>query len=457
MKKIATIATASVLSLCAVSISARAADINDIEDPAFLTEVALGQSLFFDKILSGNRNTSCASCHHPLTDTGDGLSLPIGEGGKGLGVLRDTGRGRDSVHERVPRNAPHLFNLAMPGLTNLFYDGRVEIDETAASGFSSPAGEALPFGLNNVVAVQAMFPVTSTTEMAGQFGENSIANAAEAGDVERVWQQLAHRLQRNHEYVALFKAAYPDEIQQASDITFVHAANAIATFEQFAWRADNSPFDQFQVDTDRGANPEANQSLSPNALRGMAVFQQKCGFCHAGEFQTDMRFHAIAMPQIGPGKGSNQEGYTDGHDDFGREAVTGNPIDRFKFRTPSLRNVELTAPYGHAGAYATLENMVRHYTDPVGSLKNYNQSQAILPSRRDLDEHDFVVMDDPNRLVSIAEANVVRPVPGTPIQLLTDEEVDDVLAFLHALTDPDTINTSGLVPASVPSGLPVNE
>ena len=72
-------------------------------DPA---KFLLGQMLFFDKIISGNRNISCATCHHAMADTGDGLSLPVGEGGLGLGVTRDTGSGPDAIHERVPRNAP---------------------------------------------------------------------------------------------------------------------------------------------------------------------------------------------------------------------------------------------------------------------------------------------------------------------------------------------------------------
>ena len=74
-------------------------------------KVELGKLLFFDKILSGNQNISCATCHHPLADTGDGLSLPIGEGGQGLGVTRNTGTDNNAVMERVPRNSPHYFNF----------------------------------------------------------------------------------------------------------------------------------------------------------------------------------------------------------------------------------------------------------------------------------------------------------------------------------------------------------
>ena len=80
--------------------------------PASEAKIELGKMLFFDKILSGNRNISCATCHHALTDTGDGLSLSLGEGAAGLGMTRHPGDEVTGVRERVPRNAPHLFNLS---------------------------------------------------------------------------------------------------------------------------------------------------------------------------------------------------------------------------------------------------------------------------------------------------------------------------------------------------------
>jgi cytochrome c peroxidase len=155
------------------------------------------------------------------------------------------------------------------------------------------------------------------------------------------------------------------------------------------------------------------------------------------------------MPQIGPGKGDNSDGYDDGHDDFGREQVTGDIADRFKFRTPTLRNVALTPPYGHAGAYNTLEAVVRHHLDPVNSLYDYDQSQAVLPSLPDLDEQDFVVMDDPARLAAIADANELAPLE------LSEKKIADLIEFLHALTDPAAIDLRNDMPASVPSGLPL--
>ena len=315
-------------------------------------KVELGSLLFHDKELSGNRNISCATCHHALTDTGDGLSLPLGEGGVGLGVTRDGGRGEHRIHERVPRNSPPIFMLGSTEVTRMFHDGRVEIDGSTPSGFRSPAGNALPVGLDNILAAQAMFPVTSATEMAGQAGENPIADAAVIGAAE-VWPLLAQRLASIPAYVELFVAAFAD-IGDAGDITYAHAANAIAAFEIDAWRADSSPWDAYLAGN--------SQALTKPEKRGSKLFFGRggCAACHSGNIFSDMQFHALAMPQIGPGKGDGPNG----REDFGRFRETGDPQDLYAFRTPPLRNVGLTAPYGHAGAYNSLEAVVRHHLDP---------------------------------------------------------------------------------------------
>jgi cytochrome c peroxidase len=400
-------------------------------------EVSLGAQLFFDKILSGNLNISCATCHHALTDTGDGLSLPVGEGGRGLGATRDTGAGSDAVHERVPRNAPPVFNLGAREFRTLFHDGRVQVDPTQPGGFLSPAGDELPPGLDNVLAVQAMFPVTSGTEMAGQPGENPVADAAGAGDLASVWAQLAERLQNVSGYVEQFVAVY-DDVSVAEDITYVHVANAIAAFEAVNWRADNSPFDRF-LRGQKGA-------LSMQARRGMRVFylprKGNCASCHSGTFQTNHGFAAIATPQIGPGKGDGLQG----RDDFGRERVTMDETDRYRFRVPTLRNVALTAPYGHAGVFDTLEGMVRHHLDSIASLESYDTDQVIMPSRNDLDALDFVIMNDVVSVANIAAANELAPIQ------LTESEIRDLIEFLHALTDPSSIDLRRDIPASLPSG-----
>lgn len=401
-------------------------------------KVELGRMLFFDKLLSGNGNISCATCHHAQTGTGDGLSLPVGEGGDGLGPARNTGRGANAVAERVPRNAPALFNLGAREFRVMFHDGRVAVDPGQPGGFLSPAGPLLPAGLDNVLAVQAMFPVTSATEMAGQPGENPIAELAAAGDLVGIWDALAARLRDNPEYASMFEVVYDIDRER---ITYVHAANALAAYEAVTWRADQSPFDRYLGG--------ARNALSGDAEAGRALFYGRagCADCHSGTFQTDHAFHSIAMPQIGPGKGDGNSG----QEDFGRERVSGRVDDRYRFRTPSLRNVALTGPWGHTGAFSTLESVVRHHGDAVASLNAYDPADARLPPRADLDAIDFVVQQDEALRAAIAASNEL------PTFRPNNAQVRRLLAFLSALTDPSRVDLREDVPERVPSGLPVFE
>jgi cytochrome c peroxidase len=260
-----------------------------------------------------------------------------------------------------------------------------------------------------------------------------------------VWQLLAQRLRTIPDYVAMFIAAFPGEIAGAGDIQFAHAANAIAAFESVAWRADNSRFDQY-LRGDRHA-------LSQNEKEGMRIFYRgdrnghACAECHSGLYQTDHQFHAMAMPQIGSGRGSGPNGF----EDYGREQVTGMPSDILRFRTPSLRNVALTAPYGHSGAYDSLKTVVEHHLDPIVSLYAYNaRRQAVLPAHPYLDEENYRAMDDLAIVDFIAAHNELAPFS------FTEEEVDLIVAFLHALTDMSSVDlrSDQDVVNGVPSGLP---
>ena len=404
-------------------------------------KVELGRLLFFDKELSGNRNISCATCHHSLTDTGDGLSLPLGEGAAGLGVTRATG---GNVHERVPRNAPPVFNLGAKAVTVMFHDGRVAVDEHHASGFTSPAGDDLPAGLDSVLAAQAMFPVTSATEMAGQPGENSIADAAGAGNLAGaggVWELLAQRLQAIPEYVALFQAAYPGEVVGAADVTFVHAANAIAAFEGTAWRAIDTPFDR-ALRGDHGA-------MSRDQRRGAKLFfgRAGCGDCHSGPLLSDEDFHAIAMPQIGPGKGDGTFGY----EDFGREQATGDARDRYRFRTPPLRNVALTGPWGHAAPSTRWRaSSAITWIRPSRCSPSTGRSACSRPTRRSIPWTSSAWTTPTSR------TPWSRRTSCAPTRL-SERDVELLLEFLHALTDPSSIDLRIDVPFEVPSGLSVTE
>lgn len=399
-------------------------------DPAL---VRLGQALMFDKILSGNRDVSCATCHNPINSTTDGLSLSIGTGGTGSGPSRALSQ----APQFVPRNSQELFNRGYPEFTQMFWDGRVSRSTTGE--LQTPAGDRLPAGLSGALAAQAMMPVTTRLEMRGRAGDVDRFGApnelAQFGDNEEpaVWAAVMQRILAIPEYVSLFQAAYP--AVAPSDLGFQHAANAIAAFETDAFTFDNSPFDRY-IGGDNGA-------LTEEEKRGALLFFGKgnCGACHVGPHLTDQQFHSLGVPQIGPGFSPESP------EDHGRERVTGEPDNRYQFRTPPLRNVELTGPYMHDGAYTTLEAAVRHYLDTFAALRSYDPTQL----REDLPS---TYLSNGSTLDAMA-ASIDNRV-GVPLEL-TDADVGSIVAFLKSLTDPAARSLTGTIPASVPSGLPVGD
>ncbi|WP_171211902.1 cytochrome-c peroxidase [Ruegeria sp. HKCCA5426] len=398
-----------------------------------LDEVELGRLLFYDPILSGNKNISCATCHHPKLGTSDGLSLGIGEGGAGLGEKRKLDA-ENPPEQRIPRNSPGLWNLGATEFTTFFHDGRLEADPTRENGIRTPLGTHMRSGFNSALAAQAMFPVLSPDEMAGHYSENDVSQAVRLGLLTQeggAWDLIAARIAAIPEYEQRFSLIAPGDA-----ITFSAIANVIADFIAFEWRADNSPFDLAM----RG---EAD--LPEEAARGMQLFygMAGCSTCHSGWFQTDHKFHSIAMPQIGPGKAARFESHVR---DDGRLRVTGDAEDSFAFRTPSLRNVTLTAPYGHSGAYARLEDVVRHHLDPEGSLHTYTLELAVLPDFPGAKDHQ--AFSDPEIMDAIAKSS------DLPKISLTDQEISALLSFLGSLEDP--AERLG-VPEKVPSGLHVDQ
>lgn len=388
--------------------------------------VKIGQLLFYDPILSGGREVACATCHHPDHATADGVALGLGDGGRGLGPDR-VADPANLPEQRIPRNAPALFNLGAAEFSVMFHDGRLE---DRAGGRHTPfAPGTIAYDLP-MLAAQALLPLMSPDEMAGHYSENEISAAVRRGDFEAAWAAIAARVFALPAYRSAF--AELDETEGPAPI-----AKALGAFIAAEWRAEDSLFDRHIC---------AGAQMDDLAMAGMALFYGAagCADCHAGRFQTDHDFHAIAMPQIGPGKAARFETHAR---DTGRERVTGRPEDAYRFRTPSLRNVVLTAPYGHAGAYATLKSVIRHHLDPVGSLQRFNRSQVQLAALEGAE--DFRVLDDAKEVALIAAANELAP------QDLSNEEVDALVAFLETLTDARSVKGRLGVPESVPSGLPV--
>ncbi len=403
------------------------------------SKAEIGRLLFYDKILSGNRNISCGTCHHHDLAGGDGLSLGIGEGGTGLGDKRVADSGDDRIRKRIPRNAPALWNLGAKDIHVLFHDGRLEISEIYGNGFNSPAEEWLPQGLDTIVAAQALFPITARFEMAGDPEENEVSGAVN-DRIDNAWPIIAKRVRTIPEYGEMFVAAF-DHIDRPEDVTIVELANALGAFITSEWRNHDSPFDRFLAG-DKAA-------LNADQLRGMMHFYggAGCSECHSGPLLSDQKFHALALPMFGPGKTRK---FDPQPRDVGRMGANDLLEDAYRFRTPMLRNVALTAPYGHNGAYPTLEGIVRHHLNPIGMLDLWQADLAKLPEAPWLQAVDFVVQQDSREVARHRRAVDVAPVD------LSDQQVTELVAFLEALTG-DTANTRPLGrPTSVPSGLSVD-
>ncbi|WP_100366336.1 cytochrome-c peroxidase [Yoonia maricola] len=399
-------------------------------------QARIGQLLFYDKILSGNKNISCGTCHHHDHAGGDGLSLGIGEGGVGVGPERTAGTGADAIRKRIPRNAPSLWNLGHNEIETLFHDGRLTRSDIYGNGFDSPAEEWLPQGLDNLVAAQALFPMIAQFEMAGNPRENEIAGATH-DRIDVAWPIIAKRVRTIPAYGSMFVQAF-DHIEEPSDVTIVEIGNALGAFIISEWQSYDSPYDKWLTGTPLPVDAERGRDL---------FFNSRCASCHAGDLFTDQSFHALGLPAFGPGRTRQWDQISR---DVGRMAETNLAEDAYKFRTPSLRNVALTAPYGHNGAYPTLAAMIRHHADPMAQRSAWTVEQADLPHVPWLAAVDFAIRQDATEMARQTAAIDLRPIA------LTDAEIDDLVAFLNALTG-ETAHTRPMGrPDTVPSGLPVD-
>ena len=383
----------------------------------------LGQALAFDPVLSGNRDISCSTCHLPAFATGDGRSLSIGQGASGVGPARNHPNGTF-----IPRNAPPLFNLA--AMRHLFWDGRVAVD--ARGRLSTPAGDQLTPAMTRVfefgpASALAMFPVTNRAEMRSGTG-NELARIAD-DDFQGIWSALMRRLGAIPEYRGLFQAAYPGT--RFDEMSFAHASNAIGAFFVDQYAAGKTPWDRFLAGNDA--------ALSMRQLEGAQTFLTlKCSICHTGATLSDEDFHNVAVAQIGPGQGNGASL----RDDFGRMNVTGRPEDRYRFRTTPLRNVELTAPYGHDGAIHSLREFIEHYSESDLKLLAFDPTKLEPGLRLTTVDNFTAVLQQRDTLL----AGVV----------LTDELVDKLMDYMSALTDDASRNLSRAVPVRVPSKLPID-
>lgn len=339
-------------------IAALAPPVEPTNNRGETSRIELGYLLFFDPILSGNKDTSCASCHHPDFAMADGMKKGVGAGGRGFGVNR-AGTGLE-----LERNTPSLFNVVFNKLN--FWDGRA-----------------------GTLEEQVFSPLFSEEEM----------NQQNAGE-------LISRLRAIPKYREMFRKAFgvlpkPD----GAEVTLPNMARALAAFERRLITTETH-YDYFVKGNDN--------ELSTEQLRGLVVFfgQGQCVVCH-----IPPTFHDDVVSSVGvtvsPEKGAPLD------PDPGFAAVVRRQDGFGMFKTPSLRNVEKTAPYFHNGAFKTLEEVVDFYNDGGGRGRG---------------------LDAASQDSKVAKLD------------LTDRQKQDLVAFLKSLTD---LSPPPQTPSSVPSGLPV--
>lgn len=371
-------------------------------------QYSLGERLFHDKLISFKEDVACASCHLENRGTSNGYS--IGPSGP---VLAGRVTTKLTINDMLPRNAPHLFNLGHKSAQKMFWDGRVETSSQSVSGYSTPEGSKLPLGLNSALAAQALFPLVHPKEMGC-----GLTDSLQTLEPEEQWKKIMTKVLAKPDYRNMFSEAYPG----VENFGIEHLANAIAIFQAKRWKSWNSRFDQFLAGK--------TTALSNEEKNGAIYFYGKgqCARCHSGPLLTDQSFHSIGMPQFGPGMGDQPSD----RGDFGRSRVTNLQSDRYRFKTPSLRNVTRTGPWGHNGAFSDLKRMLHHYRDPKASLYQWSLKDIRLApqfSVEVLGPELMTVMADPQSIESIGQSSQVKPTP------LSDDEIEQIYRFLGSLEE----------------------
>ncbi len=321
------------------------------DNPMSEAKVELGRHLFYDKRLSLNNTMACATCHQQAKAFTDGKPLSPGVNGV------------DGV-----RSAMMLANVAyLPVLT-----------------WGNPNQKLLE--------KQMLVPI---------FGNNPIELGME--DKEK---ELFARLNADAKYRTLFKQAFPEE---KGAINLATLTKAIACFER-SLLSFNSPYERYKY----GKQPQA---ISDAAKRGESLFfgeELECSHCHGGfNFTDNIQHTRLPYPEVGfhntgmynvDGKGAYRA------DNHGIREVTGEAADEGKFRTATLRNIAVTAPYMHDGSLSTLRDVIRKHYAVKGKAVTDGQPPSPL---RDSFIEGFKI---------------------------SDAEVDDLVAFLETLTDSDFLS-----------------
>lgn len=317
-------------------------------------KASLGKTLFWDEQMSSTLTVSCGTCHRPATGGSDPRSIigdprSLNPGFDGIAGTADDVVGSpgvprnnaDGTYAEAPffgfkvqvtgRKAPSYLNNGYPTL-GLFWDGR------ANSTFRDPLTNAIVLDIDAALESQVLGPPLSDSEM-GHMGRNwndvaaqiavskPLALSAKIPDSLETWID-------GRSYPELFEEAFG-----TPEVSPVRIAMAIASHERQII-TDRAPIDRWAVGLPAG--------MTASEINGAELFvTNQCSICHSNPIFSDNSFHNI--------------GVRPPNEDRGRGAVTNDPINDGEFRTTTLRNVELHAPYMHNGRFATLEEVVEFY------------------------------------------------------------------------------------------------
>jgi cytochrome c peroxidase len=332
------------------------------DNPQTAQKIALGRALFWDPITSGNKDVACASCHHPSYGFSDGLDLSIGVNGIGLGTAR---------HFLAPNSIPFARRNSM-SILNTAFNGM------NTTGTYDPVTAAMFFDIRTrSLELQSLEPMKAMEEMRG----NTILPSA-------ILDTVVLRLKAVPQYSQLFSDAFGG----GDAITIQNMGKAIAAFER-TLVSNHSPYDAYiQGNT---------SAMTAAQIQGMTAFTTNgCIKCHSGPMFSDFALHVLSVP------------------DNTKLPTDAGANGTYAFRTPSLRNLSVTAPYMHSGVFTDL-NQVLNFYDQIGD----GRSQNSHVNNNQLDGN---------------------------LQRINNNDRASIIQFLNALNDPGFDKS---IPATVPSGL----
>ena len=357
------------------------------DNPITRAKVELGRQLYFDTRLSSDNTISCASCHHP--DKGYGFDTQFGVGVDG---------------QEGGRNSPVSYNRIVSKAQ--FWDGRADSLEAQAVG---PIANPIEMGNTHEACVKSLAAIPVYKKQFEKIFDDGV-NIDNVGKALATFERTLVTAPAPYDYYApieQFEKVFADDLEEI----------------------DDDPELKEKYDALKKAADE--NSMSESAVRGMKLFAKKakCAECHAGANFTDEQYHNL-------GVGMDAE-----KPDWGRFDVTKKEKDKGAFKTPTLRNVSLSAPYMHDGSQKTLEEVVEWYNK--GGHKNKWLSDKMKPLElNDQEKKDLVAFMKEGLTSSFPKVNMERlpedgPATEQPAETDGDAKGDKKMADAKAKAEPE--------------------